>query len=274
MMRFLYRHPAIARLFERPYRKGKVIRRRYQIVAELGMGSYGIAYMANDLQTGRKVVVKQCRKTRGKESELSFQREADILMRLKHPQIPALYDMFLENGTPHLVMDYVEGETVEALIFEKGKTYTEREAFQLLRDVLAVVEYIHANHIVHRDLRIPNILLRDGTVFVIDFGLARFFGESVPHIETYVPEKKLRRDIHPKSDFYALGHFTLFLLYSSYEPKTEEEKSWEEELSISEDARFILRKMLQIDQPYDDIYTLINDVDQLIKNGPKRIIVS
>jgi serine/threonine-protein kinase len=274
MMRFLYRHPALARLFERPYRKGKVIRRRYQIVAELGMGSYGIAYVANDLQTGRKVVVKQCRKTRRKESELSFQREADILMRLKHPQIPSLYDTFLENGTPHLVMDYVQGETVEALIFEKGKTYTEREAFQLLRDVLAVVEYIHANNIVHRDLRIPNILLRDGTVFVIDFGLARFFGESVPHIETYVSEKKLRRDTHPKSDFYALGHFTLFLLYSSYEPKTQEEKTWEEELSISEDARFILRKMLQIDQPYDDIYTLINDVDQLIGNGPKRIIVS
>ncbi len=140
--------------------------------------------------------------------------------------------------------------------------------------MLAVVEYIHANNIVHRDLRIPNILLRDGTVFVIDFGLARFFGKSVPYIETYAPEKKLWRDTHPKSDFYALGHFTLFLLYSSYEPKTEEEKSWEEELSISEDARFILRKMLQIDQPYDHIYTLINDVDQLIGNGPKRIIIS
>jgi serine/threonine-protein kinase len=189
MMRFLYRHPSFAGIFERPYRKGKVIRRRYQILGELGMGSYGIAYVANDLQTGRKVVVKQYRKTRGKGSELSFQWEADILTRLKHPQIPALYDTFLENGTPHLVMDYIEGETVETLIFEKGKTYTEREAFQLLRDVLAVVEYIHANNIVHRDLRIPNILLRDGTVFVIDFGLARFFGESVPHIETYVPEK-------------------------------------------------------------------------------------
>ncbi len=116
MMRFLYHHPALARLFERPYRKGKVIRRRYQIIAELGMGSYGIAYVATDLQTGRKVVVKQCRKTKAKESELSLKREADILRRLNHPQIPALYDTFLENGIPHLVMDYIEGETVEALI--------------------------------------------------------------------------------------------------------------------------------------------------------------
>jgi serine/threonine-protein kinase len=274
MMRFLYRHPSFAGIFERPYRKGKVIRRRYQILGELGMGSYGIAYVANDLHTGRKVVVKQCRKTKGKESELSFHREADILRRLKHPQIPVLNDTFLENGTPHLVLDYVKGETVEALIFEKGKKYTEREAFQLLRDVLAVVEYIHANNIVHRDLRIPNILLRDGTVFVIDFGLARFFDESVDRPETYAPEKKLWRDIHPKSDFYALGHFTLFLLYSSYEPISEEEKSWAEELSISEGARFILRKMLQIDQPYDHIYTLINDVDHLIENWPKQINVS
>lgn len=236
------------------------------------MGSYGIAYMASDLQTGRSVVVKQGR-TKRNVSGVVFQREAAILRRLQHPQIPKLYDMFVEKGIPHLVMEYIEGETVETLIFDKGYTYTEHQSFCLLRDVLEVVACIHAKGVVHRDLRIPNILLCDGAVFIIDFGLARFFGEPIPHLETYVLEKRLRRETNAKSDFYALGHFILFLLYSSYEPVTEEERSWEEELSLSAEARRILRKMLQIDRPYDNIADLINDVDQLIGRdiGKQRI---
>lgn len=271
-MRLPYFFSSFARLFERRYQKGHLLRQRYRIIEEIGMGSYGIAYMASDLQTGRSVVVKQGR-TKRNGSGVAFQREAAILRRLQHPQIPKLYDMFVEKGIPHLVMEYIEGDTVETLIFDKGRTYTEHQSFCLLRDVLEVVAYIHAKGVVHRDLRIPNILLCGGAVFVIDFGLARFFGEPIPHLETYVLEKRLRRETNAKSDFYALGHFTLFLLYSSYEPAIEEERSWEEELSLSAEARRILRKMLQIDRPYDNIDDLINDVDQLIGRdiGKQRI---
>jgi serine/threonine protein kinase, bacterial len=270
-MRLPYFFSSFARLFEHRYRKGHLLRQRYRIIEEIGMGSYGIAYMASDLQTERNVVVKQGR-TKRNRSDALFQREAAILHHLQHPQIPKLYDTFVEEGIPHLVMEHIEGDTIETLIFDKGHTYTEHQSFCLLRDVLEVVAYIHAKGIVHRDLRIPNILFCNGTVFIIDFGLARFFGEPIPHLETYVLEKRLRRETNGKSDFYALGHFTLFLLYSSYEPVTEEEKSWEEELSISAEARYILRKMLQIDRPYDDIAALINDVDQLIGREKKRMI--
>jgi serine/threonine-protein kinase len=276
MMRFSYFRPAIERLFERHYKKGTIIRNRYQIMNELGIGSYGITYIAKDLHTKKQVVIKQMRQTKRKTRMDSFQREADILKRLQHPQIPALYETFTERNVPHLVMEYISGDTIESLIFEKGKTYTERESFQLLRDVLTVVEYIHANGIVHRDLRIPNILFRDGKVFIIDFGLARFLHEQIPHIETYVLEKKLRRQIDVKSDFYALGHFTLFLLYSSYEPVTKEERSWEEELEISDRARYILRKMLQLSSPYNHIRELMSDVDHMLeeKGMGKDVIVS
>jgi serine/threonine-protein kinase len=277
MMRFPYFRPAIERLFERHYKKGTIIRSRYQIIDELGMGSYGITYIAKDLHTKKQVVIKQMRQTKRKTRMDSFQREADILKRLQHPQIPALYETFTERNVPHLVMEYISGDTIESLIFEKGKTYTERESFQLLRDVLTVVEYIHANGIVHRDLRIPNILFRDGNVFIIDFGLARFLHEQIPHhIETYVLEKKLRRQIDVKSDFYALGHFTLFLLYSSYEPVTKEERSWEEELEISDSARYILRKMLQIASPYNHIRELMSDIDHMLKKKEvrKNVVVS
>jgi len=130
--------------------------------------------------------------------------------------------------------------------------------------VLDVVRYIHASGIVHRDLRIPNIIWRHGTVAIIDFGLACRMGERVDLRDDDPLEKRLRREPHPRSDFYALGHFTLFLLYSAYEPTSEDEKSWEEELDLSPKARAMLRKMLQLDAPYDHVDELIADVKQLL----------
>ncbi|ATA59970.1 serine/threonine-protein kinase [Geobacillus stearothermophilus] len=264
MKRFFERHPFVSRWVDRPHRGGKVLLGRYEIIEELGMGSYGIAYKGRDLHTKRFVVVKQARRTKGEDGRRLLQREADLLARLRHPQIPRLYDRFVERGQPHLVMEYIEGETVEDLIFKRGVTYTEQAAFQLLRDVLMVVCHLHTLGIVHRDLRIPNIIWRNGTVFVIDFGLACRIGESVDVRDDDPVEKRLRREPHPRSDFYALGHFTLFLLYSAYEPISDEEKSWEEELDLSSNARRILRKMLQLDAPYDHVDELIDDVDQLL----------
>jgi len=264
MKRFIDRHPLIARWIDRPHRSGKVLFGRYEIIEELGMGSYGIAYKGRDCDNGRLVVIKQARRTKGKDGRRLLQREADVLSHLHHPQIPALYDTFIEGGQPHLVMDYIGGETVEDRIFHLEVTYTEQAAFRLLLDVLDVVRYIHALGIIHRDLRIPNIVWRNGTVFVIDFGLACRIGERIDFRDDDPLEKRLRREPHPRSDFYALGHFTLFLLYSAYEPTNEDEKSWEEELDLSPEAYAILRKMLQLDAPYDHVDELIADVKQLL----------
>ncbi|AGT32009.1 serine/threonine protein kinase [Geobacillus genomosp. 3] len=264
MNRLFERHPFIARWIDRPHRSGDVLSGRYEVMKELGMGSYGIAYQGRDCDTGQLVVIKQARRTKGEDGRRLLQREADVLARLRHPQIPLLHDMFIEGGQPHLVMDYIDGQTVEEQIFECGITYTERAAFQLLLDVLDVVRYIHAFGIVHRDLRIPNIIWRHGTVAIIDFGLACRTGESIDVHDGDPLEKRLRREPHPRSDFYALGHFTLFLLYSAYEPANEDEKSWEEELDLSSKARAILRKMLQLDAPYDCVDELIADIRQLL----------
>lgn len=273
-MRFSYVPRFLERLCERRYRPRMMLHDRYEIMRELGMGSYGITYVALDMQTNTQVVIKQMRTTRKKQIKESFLREATILQHLTHPQIPSLYETFLERGMMHLVMEYIDGETVESLIFEAGKTYMEQEALALLKRVLEVVQFIHEKGIVHRDLRIPNILLKNDRVYIIDFGLARFLGEKPPLADTYPLEKKLRRDIDVKSDIYALGHFLLFLLYSSYEPNTEEERSWEEELSLSVPVRTMLRKMLQIDQPYRDIIELMEEIEQTMERWKKDVIVS
>ena len=264
MKRFFERHPFVSRWVDRSHRGGKVLLGRYEIIEELGMGSYGIAYKGRDHLTGCLVVIKQARRTKGEDGRRLLQREADVLAHLHHPQIPRLYDRFVERGQPHLVMEYIDGETVEDQIFKLEAKYTEQEAFRLLKKVLEVVRHVHAFGIVHRDLRIPNIIWCDGTAAIIDFGLACRIGEPVDFRDDDPLEKRLRREPHPRSDFYALGHFTLFLLYSAYEPTSDEEKSWEEELDLSPNARRILRKMLQLDAPYDHVDELIDDVDQLL----------
>ncbi|MBA2877665.1 serine/threonine-protein kinase [Anoxybacillus kamchatkensis] len=243
---------------EKPYREGTVVNGRYTIQTQLGEGSYGVAYVARDEETKELVVLKQMKRTKKKKRRASFEREALILKKLNHPQIPKLYDSFDVRGTLHLVMEYIEGDTMETLIFDKNKTYDEKEAFSLLADVLRVVQYIHAHGIVHRDLRIPNIVFRNGVVYVLDFGLARFLSEKNERLFTL--EQRLRRTIDVKSDIYALGHFLLFLLYSSYEPTADKEKSWEDELSLSKEARHVLRRMLQLDRPYASVEQLMRDV--------------
>jgi serine/threonine-protein kinase len=265
MKRWHWLCAGIKDFLERPYQAGKIINHRYRIENCLGMGSYGITYIACDIVTNQYVVLKQMRKTKRNKGTFSFQREAQILKMLKHPRIPELYDSFMIKDIPHLVMELISGKTVEDLIFKEGKTFTERESFQLLKDILAIVQYIHQNGIVHRDLRIPNIILNDGNVYIIDFGLARFLTESERENNDDVIEKKLRREISVKSDFYALGHFLLFLLYSTYEPTVKEERSWEEELSLSTEARYILRKLLQIDAPYENIHELSADINRLLQ---------
>ncbi len=250
-------------LFQKPYREGTVVNGRYVIETQLGEGSYGVAYVARDEQTTERVVLKQMKRTKRKKRRASFEREALILKQLDHPQIPKLYDSFETNNVPHLVMEYIEGDTIEMLIFDKKQTYGEKEAFSLLSDVLPVIQYIHAKQIVHRDLRIPNIVFRDGIVYVLDFGLARFLHEQDESFLTV--EQRLRRAIDVKSDIYALGHFLLFLLYSSYEPMEEEEKSWEDELLLTEDARGVLRRMLQLDVPYASVEQLARDVAYVVQ---------
>ena len=80
----------------------------------------------------------------------------------------------------------------------------------------------HSKGIIHRDLRIPNILMKEKQVSIIDFGLAKYKGDE--RATTYEGEQALMREVHFRSDFYALGHFSLFLLYAGYE-STEKTKT-------------------------------------------------
>jgi serine/threonine protein kinase, bacterial len=258
-------------LQDRPFKKGTIIKGKYKIIKPLGMGSYGITYLVEDLYQKEKYVLKQTKPSRRKteKSKLSHQFETNILGALDHPAIPKLHEKFFYNGDFYFTMDFINGKTFEDLIFYEGRAYTEIEVFQILQQVLPVVKYLHNKNIVHRDLRIPNLIVVNNQLYLIDFGLARYIGDKptihAEKLSNYIIEKQLKREVTFQSDFYSLGHFLLFLFYSNYTPQSKVERSWEEELPISKYSKEILRKMLQIKEPYQHVDELIDAVNGVVK---------
>jgi serine/threonine-protein kinase len=260
----------LAWILDRPYKPGTLIHNRYQVIKVLGMGSYGIAYLVDDNNhPGRQFVLKQVKpsKKRNGEGTQLIQYESRILKELNHPQIPKLQDQFVFHNHQFIVMDYVKGDNFEDLIFKHGNKYNEIESFSILRELLEIIRYIHSKKLIHRDIRIPNVMISGGKLFLIDFGLARYINDvDLTEIESNKKSemKRLRREISYQSDFYSLGHFMLFLLYSTYEPTQKQERSWEEELTLTFEARRIIRRLLQIDQPYEHVEDLLTAVDQYL----------
>jgi serine/threonine protein kinase, bacterial len=252
-------------LFDRPLKPGLLIQGRYRINEVLGMGSYGITYLAHDRLTGTTVVLKQLRTTKAKtESGLrSFQRESEILKAVQHSQVPKLLDEFQNDKGLFITMEWINGDTFEDLIFRDHYTYSENETITILLELLNIVDSFHEKGIIHRDLRIPNIIQRNGKLHIIDFGLACFLSDQEAADPDDHPEKLRMRAVTVESDLFALGHFALFLLYSAYDPQSKKEKSWEEELNISHALKAVLRKMLQLDDHFRSVSEARSALNQI-----------
>ncbi|MBO8162627.1 MAG: protein kinase [Brevibacillus sp.] len=255
---------------DRPYRPGRKVG-GYQIESVLGIGSYGIAYLASSPSADGLVVVKQTKPSRkGHPKGLAMQQyEKNVLESLQHPQIPRVVDHFVLNGQGFLVMSYMPGVTVEQLLFEYKRKYSEVDAVRLVRQLAGIVDYLHRQGVIHRDVRIPNVVMNGSRPYLIDFGLARFLGDpptyAAESLDEYPEEKQVKRAVHPSSDLTALGHFLLFLLYSTYEAEeTQPERSWREELSLSPDLRAIVEKLFQNEGGYRSASELIHDLDRFL----------
>lgn len=240
-----------------PHSPGTLIKNRYMITRILGMGSYGIGYLVSDQKQKTQRVLKQVRPSRlhTPKGRGVYEYEVALLRSLDHPQMPKVFDAFEENGQLYYVMTYICGQTIEDMLFEEGAAFTEKEAWHVILRILPLITYLHERKIIHRDVRIPNVIWHNGEVYLIDFGLARYIGDSPSYLETtgdhYWVEKQLKREVHPRSDIYALGHFLLFMLYSTYEDtERQPERGWEEELTLAPATVRILRRMLQFDEPY------------------------
>ncbi|QJC51524.1 protein kinase [Paenibacillus albicereus] len=143
---------------DRPLRSGAVVGGRYRLDEPLGIGSYGLTYRATDLLSGRPAALKQAKPSKGEAARELLRREAAMLERLDHPAIPRALSLLEERGQLYLASELAPGETLEDLLFEHGRTFTETEALRLVRSLADIVGHVHDRGCVHLDVRIPNVM--------------------------------------------------------------------------------------------------------------------
>lgn len=186
----------------------------YRLVDFLGAGGMGEVYRAVHPQLGRVVAIKVLAAPGQAESLLErFRNEARIQAGLSHPNVAALYDFLELGGRPCIVMEYVDGETLDQLIRREGGIDIDR-ALRLFEQIGAAVGYLHGRGIVHRDLKANNVKLTDqGQIKLLDFGLARSAGTPkltatghvVGTLEYMAPEQLAQQGADERSDIWALG---------------------------------------------------------------------
>lgn len=244
-----------------PLREGMKWNGRYRIDRFIGMGSYGQAYACRDLQSGQAVLLKRSKPSKGRLGRALLERESFILQELMHPQIPRWYAYVKRASEDGLIMELIEGGSLEHNMHENGRTYSMLEALYIIKKLLQPLKELHRMGFVHRDVRIPNVMEREGSLYLIDYGLACRIGEELPEelserlketrpanadaSGSWSAVKRRMRAPVPASDLYGLGHLFLFLMYAGYEAAGEpEDRGWEEELKLPESVRQFVRKLL------------------------------
>lgn len=152
----------------------KMIADRYMIVSSLGEGGMADVYLAIDTILNREVAVKVLRGELSKDpvTLLRFQREANAVSKLNHPNVVDVYDVGEYDGKHYIVMEYIRGRTLKQLISQRGALHQE-EAVNIMIQLTSAVQHAHENSIIHRDIKPQNVLVKDdGTVKITDFGIA------------------------------------------------------------------------------------------------------
>lgn len=246
---------------------GSVFNNRYRILCQLGGGGFGRTYLAEDTELySEKCVLKefspQVESRQLHKAEELFEREAGILKKLRHDQIPRfrkLLRLDVEGkDSLFLVQDYIKGKTYWELVRQR-KRFSEAEVTQLLLDLLPVLEYIHALDLIHRDISPDNLIWResDGKPVLIDFGCVKVAANAVSGVtgklltlvgkKGYAPEEQmLYGQAFPHSDLYALAATVMVLLTGKqpHELYDSDWHAWRWPEDISSGLAKILEKML------------------------------
>ncbi|MBN1993979.1 MAG: PQQ-binding-like beta-propeller repeat protein [Anaerolineae bacterium] len=248
--------------------KGAVLQSRYEIVKVLGVGGMGAVYLAQDLRfTGvtRMCAVKEMISTTPdpqvrRLAIQSFEREANLLVRLNHPGIPEIYDFFTESVRSYLVMEYVEGQNLEEILDATEGMLKTETVLDWANQVCDVLVYLHSQDppIVFRDMKPANVMLRrlNGKIALIDFGIAKPFElaqkGTMIGTEGYSPPEQYKGIADPRGDVYALGA-TMHHLLTKRDPRLEPPFTFHEEPvrllnpAVSEEISAAIMKSLEYD---------------------------
>src|SRR5215471_7246485 len=213
---------------------GQLLKERYRIVAQIGKGGMGTVYKAEDtLFDDHFVAVKELSQSGLNAQEMveattAFKREARLLVGLNHPNLPKIIDYFADAGRWYLVMDFIEGETLETyLTLGAGGYLPVNEALDMGIQLCTVLDYLHTRQppIIFRDLKPANVMRTpDGQLYLIDFGIARHFhpGQAkdtmaLGSLGYAAPEQYGKAQTTPRSDIFSLGA-VLYQLLTGTDP--------------------------------------------------------
>lgn len=233
------------------YKQGEKIRGEYTIIKELGEGRYGIAYLAkNDKK--EKVVVKQLKKKMLKETREKLFYEQKILQSLDNQSFPSFFGKFKDKYREGYILEYFEGTDFEELIVRERCRFTKEDIYHIASQLIDLIEILHKNNIVHRDIRLPNVIVKkDMELSIIDFGLARFIDNK-----KYVPQL----------DYWYLGDFLIHLYYTSYKNSDDEDKPWFDELDLNESEKIFLKRLMGLEEEYSNLNDIREQLEKIINN--------
>jgi serine/threonine protein kinase len=242
-----------------------IIGGRYRVMKPLGGGGMKLVYLAEDLRLAARpcalaeMVDSFTSPDMQKQAVAAFQREADMLAQLSNEHIPRVFDRFSDENHHYLVMEFIDGITLEQKLKDAGGKLPEHDVIELALQVLDTLEYLHNLEppVIYRDLKPSNLMLTaSGQVKLIDFGIARLFqplsNATMIGTQGYAPPEQYRGKAEARSDLYALGA-TMHHALSGRDPALEPPFSFPPLRSLCPDVTPALADLIDQTLKYDVI---------------------
>ena len=291
----------------------------YRVERPLGSGGFGNTYLVSDLRMGMPCVVKEfflrgvnvrcdknvtvsvpSNKQTFEEQLQKFKKEAKRLFMLNNPHVVRVHSLFDENGTSYYVMDYIDGQSLSAIIKQQGFPMNESQVRDILSQLLDALQMVHGQQepLFHLDIKPGNIMLdRFGRAVLIDFGASKQMSAdggmtstttAMSYTPGYAPMEQIEQDINnvgPWTDFYALGATLYHLLTMNRPPSItslNRPDAFVYPLGVSEEMKVLIRKLMALhpqNRPknVDEIRNALvpkSIQDQLFENDDSTIITN
>lgn len=222
----------------------------YSIIKILGEGRYGIAYLAIN-NKNEKCVVKQLKNEMLQKTRKKLFYEVMIMKSIDSVYFPKFISKFKDKYREGYLIEYIEGQSFYSLLQKKKYKFSKKFIYRICAQLLDIVEVLHSYNIAHRDIRLPNIMVKSNNeLALIDFGLARF-----------VDNKKYSF----AEDFWYIGDLLVHLHYLSYEDESNDiEKPWYDELDLTILEKSFLKKLMGIEASFKNIDEIRFELNRLI----------
>lgn len=266
---------------------GTLLQNRYRVDRVLGKGGMGHVYVVRDERFANAKSLRSMKEMIPRFSDLhtnmaNFEREANVLDSLRHPNIPRVYDSFIEFNRAYLVLEYIDGLDLEQVLERQSGLMPPETVAGWMIQLCEIVGYLHSQNppVIFRDLKPSNVILTpEGRIMLIDFGIAKVFQtddyQTNVGTQGYAAPEQYERKAEIRSDIYALGAMMHHLLTKT-DPRFQAPFSFHERPprafnpAISLELEAVVVRCLQHDKEkrYQTVHELRQAIEQAIGIGP------